>query len=187
MIVKPADKGGAIVIWPRDAYLAEAYRQLNDSDHYLKLTYDPTLETLAETKRLANKLHTSDIIDNTTHKFLTIDNQARTPQLYLLPKIHKQDNPGRPIISGCGGPTVKLSQYADHLLKPLLKHIPSYIQDTTDFLRRIFSLNQDLPDNIILITFDVKSLYTNIPNDQGIQACVDMLNENNIITPELKQ
>ena len=93
--------------------MAEAYRQLNDSNHYQKLTYDPTLET-AETKRLANKLHTSDIIDNTTHKFLTIDNQARTPQLYLLPKIHKQDNPGRPIISGCGGPTVKLSQYADH-------------------------------------------------------------------------
>ena len=103
LIVKPADKGGAIVIWPRDAYLAEAYRQLNDSNHYQKLTYDPTLETLAETKRLANKLHTSDIIDNTTHKFLTIDNQARTPQLYLLAKIHKQDNPGRPIISGCGG------------------------------------------------------------------------------------
>ena len=94
----------------------------------------------------------------TTHRFLTIENQARTPQLYLLPKIHKQDNPGRPIISGCGGPTVKLSQYADHLLKPLLKHIPSYVQDTTDFLRRIFSLNQDLPDNIIFITLDVKSL-----------------------------
>ena len=187
LIVKPADKGGAIVIWPKDAYLAEAYRQLNDSNHYRKLAHDPTLETLAEAKRLANKLHTSNIIDNTTHKFLTIENQARTPQLYLLPKIHKQDNPGRPIISGCGGPTVKLSQYADHLLKPLLKHIPSYVQDTTDFLRRIFSLNQDLPDNIILITLDVKSLYTNIPNDQGIQACVDMLNENNIITPEITQ
>ena len=27
LIVKPADKGGAIVIWPKDAYLAEAYRQ----------------------------------------------------------------------------------------------------------------------------------------------------------------
>ena len=179
LIVKAADKGGAIVIWPKDAYLAEAYRQLNDSNHYRKLGHDPTLETLAEAKRLANKLHTSNIIDNTTHKFLTIENQARTPQLYLLPKIHKQDNPGRPIISGCGGPTVKLSQYADHLLKPLLKHIPSYVQDTTDFLSRIFSLNQDLPDNIILITLDVKSLYTNIPNDQGIQACV--------ITPEITQ
>ena len=34
LIVKPADKGGAIVIWPKDAYLAEAYRQLNYSNHY---------------------------------------------------------------------------------------------------------------------------------------------------------
>jgi hypothetical protein len=74
LIVKPADKGGAIVIWPKDPYLAEAYRQLNDSNHYRKLTHDPTLETLAEVKRLANKLHTSNIIDNTTHKFQTIEN-----------------------------------------------------------------------------------------------------------------
>ena len=47
--------------------------------------------------------------------------------------------------------------------------------------------NKGYHDNFILITFDVKSLYTNIPNDHGIQACVDMLNENNIITSELKQ
>jgi hypothetical protein len=59
LIVKPADKGGAIVIWPKDAYLAEAYRQLNDSNHYQKIRHDPTLETLAEAKRLAHKLHTS--------------------------------------------------------------------------------------------------------------------------------
>jgi hypothetical protein len=43
LIVKPADKGGAIVIWPKDAYLAEAYRQLNDSSHNQKLTLDPNL------------------------------------------------------------------------------------------------------------------------------------------------
>ena len=127
------------------------------------------------------------IIDNTTLKFLTSDTHAQTPQLYLLPKIHKQNIPGRPIISGCGEPTVKLSQYADHLLKPLLKHIPSYVQDTTDFLRRIFSLNANLPNNVILITIDVRSLYTNIPNDQGIQACIDMLKETNMVSPESEQ
>ena len=96
------------------------------------------------------------------------------PHLYLLPKIHKAEIPGRPIISGCGEPTVKLSQYADHLLKPLLKNIPSYVQDTTDFLCRIFDVNQNLPHDIILITIDVKSLYTNIPNDECIKACIDM-------------
>ena len=122
-----------------------------------------------------------------THKFLTTDTTARTPHLYLLPKIHKQNVPGRPIISGCGGPTAKLSQFADHFLKPLLNHIPAYIQDTAHLLRRIFSLNQNLPENIILITIDVKSLYTNIPNDQGIQACLDMLKEHSTLTPELEQ
>ena len=187
LIVKPADKGGAIVIWPREDYLTEAYRQLNNPSHYQKLTHDPTPTILTETKKLAGNLYKSNIIDSTTHKFLTTDTQARTPYLYLLPKIHKPNIPGRPIISGCGGPTVKLSQYADYLLKPLLHYIPSYIQDTTDFLRRIFALNHDLPDNVILITIDVRSLYTNIPNDQGIQACIDMLKENNTVTPELEK
>ena len=32
-------------------------------------------------------------------------------------------------------PTVKLSKYADFILKPLLQNIPSHIQDTTDFLK----------------------------------------------------
>ena len=188
LIVKLADKGGAIVIWPKDAYLAaEAYRQLNNNNHYKKLTYDSTDEILTQTKTLAFNRHKSRIIDSLTHKFLTSDTQARTLQLYLLPKIHKPDVPGRPIISGCEGPTVKVSQYADHLVKPLPKHIPSYVQDTTDFLRRIFTFNKNLTNNFILVTIDVQSLYTNIPNDEGIQACIDMFKKHNKTTTELEQ
>ena len=72
-------KGGAIIIWPKDAYLAEAYRQLNNNNHYKKLNYDPT-DATDPTKTLAFNLHKSRIIDNLTHKFLTSDTQARTPQ-----------------------------------------------------------------------------------------------------------
>ena len=57
-------------------------------------------------------------------------------------------------------PTAKLSQYADLILKPLLQKIHSYIQDTTDILKCIFSINNNLPTGIILITIDVKILYT---------------------------
>ena len=60
-MVKPADTGRAIEIWPKDTYLAVAHIQLNDSNHYQKLTHDLTPETLAETERLANKLHISDV------------------------------------------------------------------------------------------------------------------------------
>ncbi len=34
IIVKPADKGGALVIWPREAYIVEANKQLNDKRNY---------------------------------------------------------------------------------------------------------------------------------------------------------
>ena len=35
-------KNGAIVIWLKDSYLAEAYRQLNNPNHYQKVPHDPT-------------------------------------------------------------------------------------------------------------------------------------------------
>ena len=96
-----------------------------------------------------------------------------------MPKIHKADVPGRPIISGCNGPTARLSEYADHFLKPLMNHIKSYVKDSMIFLRRIFSLNDKLPDNTILLTIDVKSLCTNIPNDEGIKASMEVLEKHN--------
>ena len=43
---------------------------------------------------------------------------ARTAVFNLLPKIHKQGNPGQPIVSLCGAPTEKISQFVDHHLHP---------------------------------------------------------------------
>ena len=34
IIIKEADKGGAIVVWGREDYCNEAYRQLNDKEVY---------------------------------------------------------------------------------------------------------------------------------------------------------
>ena len=33
-MIKPADKGGAIVVWRKDLYIAEAERQLSDETTY---------------------------------------------------------------------------------------------------------------------------------------------------------
>ena len=53
--------------------------------------------------------------------------------------------------------------------------LPSYIKDTTHFLLRLQNLGP-LPDNAILVTLDVSSLYTNIPHKEGIEACRHFLN-----------
>jgi len=100
-----------------------------------------------------------------------MNDTKRTPQLYLLPKIHKgiTPPPGRPIISANGCPTEKISEFVDHFLNPTCKNLKSYVKDTTHFLKLIYDLG-DLPNNCILVTMDVSSLYTNIPIDEGIEA-----------------
>ena len=46
--------------------------------------------------------------------------------------------------------------------------IKSYIRDTKDFISKIEQL--EIPETCILVIFDVVSLYTNIPNHEGMKA-----------------
>ena len=186
IIIKPADKGGKIVIWGRNEYLKEAYRQLNDRDYYIPIGNNPIGDLISEISSFISFLYQQSHIDYPTFKFLDPKINARTPLFYLLPKIHKPGVPGRPIISGCDSPTANLSTYIDYYLKPIVKQIPSYIQDTTHFLRTLESFVDNIPQNSILVTFDVKSLYTNIPHDEGINYCSVALQEfygNNLPLP----
>ena len=60
-------------------------------------------------------------------------------QLFKIHKEHEKPNlpPGRPIVSGCGSLTEKISQFVDSEAKHLVKDIPSYIQDMPDLLRHL--------------------------------------------------
>ena len=49
---------------------------------------------------------------------------------YFLPKIHKPNNPGRPIVSACSCPTELISSYLDKIMAPIVKTLPSYIKDS---------------------------------------------------------
>ncbi|RXM29423.1 hypothetical protein EOD39_8793, partial [Acipenser ruthenus] len=42
IIIKPADKGGGIVVQKKVDYIRESQRQLLDSNFYKKLEFDPT-------------------------------------------------------------------------------------------------------------------------------------------------
>ena len=93
----------------------------------------------------------------------------------MLPKLHKEGFPRRPILSENGHPTEKISEFVDYHLRPHVRTMPSYIQDTTDYLKKMDSLNP-LPNNTILVSMDVSSLYTNIPKNEGIVACEQVWN-----------
>ena len=52
-----------------------------------------------------------------------------------------------------------------------MKQLPAYLKDTTQFLNEIANLK--IQPDTWLVTVDVKSLYTNIPNEEEIQACYE--------------
>ena len=55
----------------------------------------------------------------------------------------------------------------DILLKPFITCVKSYVRNDLDFLSRI---PENVNENCTLTTFDVVSLYSNIPHDLGFEA-----------------
>ena len=62
-----------------------------------------------------------------------------------------------------------ISKYVDFHLQAIVRNVPSYVGDTTDFLQ-ILDKVKNIPNDCLLVTLDVKSLHTNIPNNEGIKA-----------------
>lgn len=167
--IKPADKGGGIVVMDTSTYLQEAYRQLGDTDVYLKLSKDPKWDYERELLGIVDRAHHDKLIDDKLRTFLIVLNPI-TPVLYLLPKIHKTlvDPPGRPIVSGRGSLFNHVSIFLDKILCEFVTQAPSYIRDTNDFLKRLKSVQ--VPTNMVLASFDITSLYTSTDITEGIEA-----------------
>ena len=170
IVIKKADKGGAIVIQNRTDYVAEGERQLSDGKFYKVLDHDPTNEHNVKIKNQLDMMQKRGEITKKVKDFLFLET-PRTPELYVLPKIHKNTipPPGRPIISANNSRTEPISAFVDTFLRPIVAEGKSYIKDTTDFINKLSTL-KTLNDKSLLVSLDVTSLYTNIPNREGIQA-----------------
>ena len=177
IVIRPADKGGALVIQDRADYISACDSLLSDENFYKPLHYDPTQEI---SKKLSVLLKSLISVFRLENLIFIQDLQNRFPvagRFYTLPKIHKPGSPppGRPIVSGNGSVTEIISSFVDYFLKDLVPSLDSYIQDTTDFLRKLDALGP-LPDNSVIFTLDVTSLYTNIPHTDGLAAAEKYLN-----------
>ena len=72
-------------------------------------------------------------------------------------------------VSDFNSPTENLAKYLTHYLQPLTEILPSHIKDSKHFLQILETIDK-IPNNAILATADVTSLYTNIPHEDGIEA-----------------
>ena len=155
-------------------YIREAKSLLNDSKNYKVLAKD-----LATTNKVIDSQY--DLVNQTSDRFtkehLINENIAnglknpspRTRQFYISPKIHKEGNPGCPVVSSINCHTNNISKYVDYHLQPIVKLIPSCVKDTNDFVSKTSALNS-VPKNSYLVTMVVTLSYTNIPNAEGVSA-----------------
>ena len=128
---------------------------------------DGTQKFVREVQQAVDLAFSNNVIDESMAEMLVI-NDAKPGNIYFLPKIHQNINPppGRPICNTINTPTMNLSKWVDLQLQPFVKKLKSYLKDDNDFLRKINDINQkyQLLKNALLVTWDVKSLYTSIPH-----------------------
>ena len=178
IIIKESDKGGTMVVLDKEFYKDKIETMLNDSETYKRIDNHKEENIMKKVEKFTNKY--SRILTQKERSYIS-KFPNKDSNLYGLPKLHKSkcikaaineqnkeyirteppDNlEFRPIISGCASPTSKLSKFMDEILKTIVPTTKSYIKDTRDFIKYINKINPDEDD--ILITWDIKSLYTNI-------------------------
>ena len=158
VVIKQADKGGAFVVWRRDLYIAEANRQLEDQRFYEKIPSDATQSSQQTVMTFINTAIENNHLPPSATNLIV--EHPRTSKFYLLPKIHKPDNPGRPIVSAGSCPTELLAVYLDHVTAPFVRRRDNYVKDTTHTLNILDSFH--FSDNAVqrlVFTMDIKSLY----------------------------
>ena len=137
LVIKKADKDGALVVLKRESYIKMGEAHLKDTETYIPLNNpDKALETVKrQSKILVNRffnLDNSEKGGGNRRSFLAgqrdalLEHNPIIPHWYVLPKTHKKKDPdtglwpGRPVLSGCNAPTRPVDRLLTTYLTPLL-------------------------------------------------------------------
>ena len=125
--------------------------------------------TSQKVKQITEELYQGNYIDEMTVEWLSqTPNPPRVPVFYTLTKTHKPTPVGRPIVAGNDGPTERLSPFVDSILQSIAKSQKTHLKETTDFVN--FIEWTTLAEGTFLVSLDFTSLYTNIPQEEGINT-----------------
>lgn len=168
IVIKPADKGGAVVVSDRLSYLTEVHRQLYNSKYYSRIDRSVSNITIDLINSILDEMRSLGTINDKQRLYFQAVLPCTPRAFYILPKVHKAFHKwpspsmpeGRPIVSDCGSETYRVCELIDFFLKPLATKHLSYVQDTYDFIRKIS--NRSIPPHAFLVTGDITASYTNM-------------------------
>ena len=147
---------------------------LADSSKFVKLSNDPNITRETKFQKLLCRLRKKGIFSDEDYK-MVYPNGSQPARMYGLPKIHKINNdkelpPFRPIISSIGTFNHGIATWLCKKMTPL---IPSKYttKDSFTFVEDLKRLNLDQK---VMVSFDVVSLFTNVPLYETIDIAIDL-------------
>jgi len=177
IIITRPDKGKGVVILERNEYITKVNILLSDHTKFKMLGNEPFSKIIQledKLNRMLKCLKDSDAISSDTYNQLRASGSL-PGMLYGLPKIHKPDVPIRPILSALKTFNYNLAKFLVPILKPITTNEYT-VHNSFDFAKQLSTIS--LENNVIMASFDIQSLFTNIPLKETMDICTNRLFEN---------
>uniref|UniRef100_A0A5S6Q4Q2 molybdopterin adenylyltransferase n=1 Tax=Trichuris muris TaxID=70415 RepID=A0A5S6Q4Q2_TRIMR len=175
ILITKADKGNTVVVLDRSAYL-EKMSEMLMRNVYKPIRADPTSKLRTDLLNLLDMFitETNDeaLVKIKQHLYFT--SNIKCPEMYGLPKTHKLGIPMRPVVASINSVTSKLCSYLKEIIRPLTGLRMSYVKNSKHFCDDIKTLR--LQGNEVLVSYDVKDLFTNIPIPKTLSVLKELLN-----------
>ena len=189
IVITRPDKGNGVVILDRKDYISQMLEIFNDRSKFKVLDSDPTIYREGQLQRRLLKLKKKGFFSDDVYSKV-YPTGSKPARAYGLPKLHKAYNripKFRPIVSTINSFNSNLASFLSDLVNDVIPMEHSS-KDTFTFLSDLHKVN--INDNF-MISYDVTSLFTNIPLEETVDLAVKLILDKNsglkITRKELKE
>lgn len=175
IVITRLDKGRGVVILDKSDYISKMNDILSDNSKFVQLPNTTDIYKLAlkeedSINRFLLSLHNKKFINKALY-YKIKSTGSSIGVMYGLPKVHKANLPLRPVLAAYNTPSYCLAKYLVTLLEPFT--INQYtVPNSYSFCN--FLSSQKPNSNVKMASYDIVSLFTNIPIDQTITLACDL-------------
>ena len=174
VILRP-DKGSGVVVLNRKDYEKSIKNLINDKTKFKELSEDVTIKREAKLQHFLRTLKNNKCLDDVEYEKIYPSGSCPA-RIYGSPKMHKPFDSNslpnfRPIVFSIGTYKYNLSKYLCELLSP---NLPNEFC-TKDMFTFVEELKEVSINDKFLVSYDVNSLFTNIPLKETINLAVDLI------------
>ena len=181
--ILPADKGKCTVVLDTETYHQKCSALLSDDKTYQKLSRDPTQGYKKQLVSILKDLKDKGAIDQALYYKLYPTTET-PPKFYGLPKIHKKDNPLRPIVSSRGSITYDTAKYLATVISPVVGKTERHVKNSAQFCQVIKDFRVEHDEE--LRSYDVSALFTSVPVDKAVHIIQRKLEDDPLLPERTK-